>query len=769
LEDAQLAEAAGQEDSFVFSGPFAEVDTTVTVTSINGADPSEFAGFDPDALDLLVAEVVYTLDGGAEMRYTATFTETDNDGMRFRAVWTVIWPGTGPQVHWVVTNVETLSGLVMGKYHPATVRVKGLTADQLEDFRVKIGDTELELEDAPEDDCAYPLGGSRQIFPIVENGETNSAILYDSAAGTKTLIDVAEMQAILKKDDEVEGEAKAEIFQLSLLADSNRDGSTNDADGEYKQAPVKVKASHGALVVANTNFDKDASKPDCEGVDFDRTRDYHMVKTKRLGLSKLPAGLQIIMSIEKPDDDDGPAARERAAVYWRSSFENIQRRLILAKTKGESRTFTPGGEYDANRLIERGHFYVEGLDYAREVVLRVRAQLDGQPLSEDYVRILVSPFALASNAGRLERVWVPYPKETSGSEQAKFRKIYDEVCKWCKASQLDCHPYKVIVDGKVEKRVDTWIQDAFECGYSESAVRGMICILETNTSNQGWGKQKAKASGYGYVAPFEGELGQLNQGGNMEVSPPTKLYPYGRLVVGSSGGSSIDEQVLAFFERQRIQLHEQKDGTLKICEKSVAFLSKPHIDAILSFTDEKILIAAPHVAVQCWLGAGGDYAGYMNSTIQDICAELGISLGEIDCPTWKLSQYNNHLWTHHIEPELGAIYTELGMEADDVILVPTLFFPNPANGKASSAPFPNRANLLYVRNEQSEFVIFGDNKTGGPLPTNDPIKAYLSDSERFGTSAKFIISDVLYEGDGDIHCATQAARRGPHPDLDYNK
>ena len=343
----------------MFSGPFAEVDTTVTVTSINGADPSEFAGFDPDALDLLVAEVVYTLDGGAEMRYTATFTETDNDGMRFRAVWTVIWPGTGPQVHWVVTNVETLSGLVMGKYHPATVRVKGLTADQLEDFRVKIGDTELELEDAPEDDCAYPLGGSRQIFPIVENGETNSAILYDSATGTKTLIDVAEMQAILKKDDEVEGEAKAEIFQLSLLADSNRDGSIDDADGQYKNAPVDFKKAFGALVLANVDMDKPG-----KGTDYTNRRRYkkdaHDLLTLTLaplGLSDLstpPKVLAIRFSLEIPEGDDGPEAGKRANVYCLTDTGHL-------KEGREEITWTPEGDRDLTTLLPGADFYVEGI------------------------------------------------------------------------------------------------------------------------------------------------------------------------------------------------------------------------------------------------------------------------------------------------------------------------------------------------------------------------------------------------------------------------
>jgi len=101
-EDAVLSEEIGQEDSFIFLGEFDDVETTVTITSINSQPVEQFAGFNPNAPDVLEAEVTYTLSGGSTMTFAGTFTETDDDGMRFTAEWVVtIGMPTAPPMEFV--------------------------------------------------------------------------------------------------------------------------------------------------------------------------------------------------------------------------------------------------------------------------------------------------------------------------------------------------------------------------------------------------------------------------------------------------------------------------------------------------------------------------------------------------------------------------------------------------------------------------------------------------------------------------------------------
>jgi len=371
---------------------------------------------------------------------------------------------------------------------------------------------------------------------------------------------------------------------------------------------------------------------------------------------------------------------------------------------------------------------------------------------------------VASHAGATEKIWFPKPVPSI----SEVEKVYASIKDWGPFELLESTVYK---DKDGMPRIDVWVQDAFECGYSQSATTGMICILDTNTSDRGWGQKKATGSNFGYIKPFSGELGELEQGGNIEVSPPTTKHPHGCLVVGKYGenGPSMADEMKSFFRIQNVQLAKNEDGTYEFCEVDVSYLAKSHLDEVLSFTADKILIAAPHKATECWERAAGVHAQYMAKTINTICDERNLDPDGIppEILNSTLAQYNNNLW-NDISSAVEGIEDQLGMEDTDRMLIPTLFFPwkgganDARTGKARSCPFPNRVNLIY----SGGTFIFGDIEADDPVAGADPIKADLV-GKVGSQNAKFVISDVLYDRAGDVHCASQAARRSPTPGLVY--
>jgi len=201
-EDAVLSEEIGQEDSFIFLGEFDDVETTVTITAINSQPVEQFTAFDPNEPDVLEAEVTYTFPGGSTMTFTGTFTETDDDGMRFRAEWAVMQLDDNKQYHW---NCSLSSeAFPHRKYFPSQVRIIGLSTDETEEYSLLINDatSDLALFNDPSGDAYVESAEDARaiVFAYQELDQVTSSFTYHLGGFARSADDLLQIDPILLAD-----------------------------------------------------------------------------------------------------------------------------------------------------------------------------------------------------------------------------------------------------------------------------------------------------------------------------------------------------------------------------------------------------------------------------------------------------------------------------------------------------------------------------------------------------------------------------------------
>lgn len=313
---------------------------------------------------------------------------------------------------------------------------------------------------------------------------------------------------------------------------------------------------------------------------------------------------------------------------------------------------------------------------------------------------------------------------------------------------------------------DRWIQDSWELGTQvvpgKAGPREMTTALqlERNYGGQGLdafvpGEWLGADRGFFYPG---GAPSSHNYGGNLEVSPPTTLHPFGRLLYGGgtstlSGARNVDtmnEKQVAFLNAQEVQ------GPA--VELSSEWLSVGHIDEVFQFVPDRdgggahqfvVVIASPALARASLLAA--QQAGRGDAVVFAGRAASYTADQILAAPNFLALNEAAQARIDSIQTELQ---TALGLHEDVFRAVPVLYEEADSDGLVVAFN-PGIQNLVTVGDR-----LFVPDPEGPELDGQDvwqqATRAALAD-----TGLDVVFVDVFasyHELFGEAHCGTNLER-----------
>jgi protein-arginine deiminase len=314
--------------------------------------------------------------------------------------------------------------------------------------------------------------------------------------------------------------------------------------------------------------------------------------------------------------------------------------------------------------------------------------------------------------------------------------------------------------------LDRWVQDSWEIGTQlvpqPGGVREMITALQLERDYGGQGldafvPDEWLSPGRGYFYPA-GEPSSHNYGGNLEVSPPTALHPFGRILYGGgttklSGARNVDtmnEAQVNFLNAQELQ------GPA--LELSSEWLAVGHIDEFFQFVPDLdgggahpfvVVLSSPALARDALLAAQQDghgdavvFAGRASSiTVDEILqAEDFLALNEAA--------------QGRIDDIQARMKQALGLVDDDFRYVPVLY--EEVDGDGLVAAFnPGIQNLVVV----GDRLFVPDPE--GPVIDGVDVWQEATTAALADTALDVVFVDIFesyHELLGEAHCGTNVER-----------
>lgn len=603
-----------------------------------------------------------------------------------------------------------------------------------------------------------------------------------------------------------------------LVADSNRDGQVDLQGDSDLIDKATVTRDKGALFVPNLDDDsarcKDgASKTSMNCFDAadevvngpEDARDLAWVKSRPLMVSD---GATATIRVSQ-----GPA--ELIRIFEQES------------SGGDFRVVTGDTVFDSTKLRQGITLAIEGKDIVRDrsvwdgrIQLKIEI-LDGEKLRVDEVAMRMAPMLTHSHADEVARL-VASP--TTDAMTASFRRDLEQAL--AGANQ----PAPLYLD---PAPVDLWAQDYFEAFYTvlpgPEGPSSMRVLLRSNQQRESshlalytlLGPDVAVTGVTQELDPPEPENfrgGTFDGLGNLETIPPIPGYPTGRQIVGGSMDKQMgpSEMMMALLEAQGAQDPIWIDS---------AWLAVGHIDEFISFVPSaesklgfKVLVADPVGTLSLLQQAAMDGHGkvpMLSYTPSSPEEQEAFKLSQVDNPTIEEflarsdTQSNQMYAEQHIAVSLGVLRTEIGLEDQDIVRIPSLYkepsFPGGGDlgdldglgdlgglGSAASSQrlagfsrkqwelvrkrhlrrqedgdegfdlqlgafFPAAANMVVLPNVRSILLA----KQHGPMVNGvDILQAQLTKIiEGLGYTPHFIDDFLAYHlGEGDIHCGTNTLR-----------
>ncbi|MDI6775555.1 MAG: protein-arginine deiminase family protein, partial [Verrucomicrobiota bacterium] len=519
---------------------------------------------------------------------------------------------------------------------------------------------------------------------------------------------------------------KIYVPKVDINGDYNRDG--NPVDHASEADAVTFDGPKGMVILANTDDDvNDQTKqPDCaDGVinGANDLADIYTLKLAKLGIAAgdIPSGMTLELSVENPSGEPSgaPTAKDRVRIF-RSKAQDAQGvvgpdpltdKVVFKKSPGSSDMDIDllGGTGD----LEMG---IEGIEYGRQVIVKLVLKLNGQELGNDTIRLLVSPFLVLANTDKATKAYV--------ANAFGWQDFYDDT-----AAALNG------VVTVVEYGAD-FTQDYAEIGATRSApgqAERKLCTIAGFFGTR-YDDQVASDTGYFHI-----EAG--NPGGNVEAAPPIQGYSYGRLIVGST----LQGNIKAFLQAQKVQTD---NGNM--IELPVGWLQVGHIDEVMSIVPVgsgfRVLVADLQLAIDLLRNNPNEetWGGF------DTRAQL---LAAYDDPNnaAKITLINNNLASIRT-----ALAQGLGINTTDLIKVPVAFEMD-ASGSIGTK-LPNMVNMIDVKPQSGALNLVV------PRPYFVPFATSLGDSlTAAGCSGTVTFVDTTgpHGAGGEAHCASNVRRELP--------
>jgi protein-arginine deiminase len=410
---------------------------------------------------------------------------------------------------------------------------------------------------------------------------------------------------------------------------------------------------------------------------------------------------------------------------------------------------------------------VEGLNFATSAELS--AYLD--ECERDALILEVAPFLLVPHSQGVE---ANYVVKVPDQPDAPVSLYVDGFRRACFAAGV-----QTVV---MLANSDVWIEDEMCWGYSETPRVYMPVVLHLNRLRELKANVRALLEpGVGYSTIFDygpdppivdgitQGTDDINFGGNLEVTPPTRRFPFGRVYYGSvpstgnlvdallesRPGRQIDPRYQAFFHRQRVQ---------PPIDLNTDWLMVGHVDEVITFVPKTgggfaLLLASPQLAMDM-VGhlPGGtpldpkykdQIAGLL--TASDLLQERTLGM--------TLEQYNELVDSRifggdHASPDRdsikGRLKEALDLDEADIFEVPVLYYHYSSEKSSGSASLtPGMVNL----NSMGRSCLV-------PEPFLDSFKIRFSSIAAGIDQCPTWIDDWIYHcSDGEVHCASNTRRK----------
>ena len=382
----------------------------------------------------------------------------------------------------------------------------------------------------------------------------------------------------------------------SVLVDTNRDGRVGAGDEQGKDT---ITQERGALAIVN--YDQSAGHPDAIGFDsHGKPADENFV---------LEAGdesdLARIVVEHVPTAD---LAARGARLLLSASAEDVKAFHLFAKIRAGARSIwgglketrtsvdiTPQLTDDGSGRLRTTTFGLEAL-FLRDLTAGAYAgtfpkgfngtihltlsekRPGAAPVRLDQVALRVAPFMLLPNTLPANEVWVAASPLAAQLQRA-----------------LATAPGGAPV--RFSFADSQWTQDEAEIGYTQApgTPKELLSLALVHLKKIAmWPTQLFSGPGRGWFT-FGKDIGEGhgNYGGNIEVMPPTRGFPLGRIVVGDT----ISKRLFGFLRDQQVQDPVEID---------TSWLRVGHVDETIEFLPRPggkfaIGVASPDIAV-CLLG-----------------------------------------------------------------------------------------------------------------------------------------------------------------------
>lgn len=603
-------------------------------------------------------------------------------------------------------------------------------------------------------------GDATYSWSFVSWAGTSAPALVDSSTATPSFVAAAEGDYVVRltvtagdesDTDEVSVEARpateaATLLVADLLVDTNRDGTvdSNDETGEDSWT-----ADSGAVFGPNADDDDDDGVRD--GWDDQVNGDADLLDMAQVVVRHIP----------------GLHRKHSAVLKMGFTSDSSRPRMFLKHADGTVELLIGGADVEAE--LPRGLLAAGDLDLRLESPLGRDIGFDGRlaltlslnegetETASDEVALRGSPILYSHHLQAVDQVFVV---ATAPGKP------------WSNTPLVDALESKLPSSASLHTLAasdygfDTWIQDTMQTGYVQRpSANGVVTVAVHTQLHRDRGLTPFLTKDYlsaevGYAYPGGAYYSSYNFGGNVEVIPPhthdDETYPYGRLVIG--GDPDPDTDAMAQKQLDFLNAQEAQGPAIVV---DTSWLAVGHVDEVFSIIPNYeaeegerpwvVLIGSPDLAVDLLEDAadsGGRFARVFQGRGFDQ-TRVGTLLDDSD-----LMDSNTDAQAK-IDTIRASLVSELGLDSDDFVEVPTLFYEE--EDGLMSALMPFMQNLLVA-----DDVLLVPDPEGPDVGGEDVWQQGLLDAvDGLGLTVHFV--DVYYSyhiASGGVHCGTNAEHAG---------
>jgi hypothetical protein len=317
--------------------------------------------------------------------------------------------------------------------------------------------------------------------------------------------------------------------------DSNNDGNITPND-------EAVEDTASAAFLANVDDDNNDGERDRDTGELDDTDVAEVVVRRVTGLN----GGKVSISVQ-------PTIARQRTIVWQGDVQ-------LSSDTVDGGQLTGIADNDVTLRLEARTGRTA--DWDGRMTITVNVEVDGTVVSSDTVKLRAAPVIFPSNLQAPLQLYVmdvPSGSDNNRALLAAFSSLPEGV----QLNRLDRDRYED----------DRWVQDNWEVGTQlvpakDGGIKEMITALQLQRS-YGFGTPGGLetfviddwvSADRGFFYPG-GDESSHNYGGNLEVSPPTERWPFGRMMFGGgttrlSGSRNVDtmnDAQVSFLDAQEVQ------------------------------------------------------------------------------------------------------------------------------------------------------------------------------------------------------------------------